>query len=400
MIKRIRVDQLEVGMFIHSITTEMTAAEGSIKQHLLKNKKSIQVIQSWGIQEVYIDTSKDTRPKTVQEVQHLIDDELHRLAKEAPSIPLKVPLKKEIHIAKSVTREAVDVIQRALGAIKKDAAINVKEAYSLIEKMEQSVTRNQDALILLTRIKKKDEYTLMHSISVGSLVLAFCKFCHVPYDMMLNLAVGALFHDLGKIRIPSSILNKPGRLSDAEYNIMKKHPEYSATILKNASGLPLDAYDIALHHHERFDGTGYPHNLKGGEISFGAQIAAICDVYDAMTSNRCYRKGLDSRDGLRKIYDWSGTHFNKELTFKFIRCIGVYPVGTYVKLENSLIGVVTESTENILQPIVRIFYDDQKKCPISVEDLNLFETGMSIASYESSEKWDSYNIPIVEGIYA
>ena len=399
MIKTIRVDQLEIGMFIHDFTREISGSEGSIKQLLLKNKQSIKTIQSWGIKEVFIDTSKDTRPKTVQKVQQLIDAELHKIAEEEPSVPPKVPLKEEIHIAKSVTNEAVGVLQRALQASEKNATINIKAAYTLIEKMEQSVTRNQDALILLTKIKKKDEYTLMHSISVGSLVLAFCKFHNVPHQMTLNLAVGALFHDLGKTRISSRILNKPGKLTETEFGIMKGHPEYSAAILKNTSGLPLEAYDIALHHHERFDGTGYPHNLKGNQISFGSQVAAICDVYDAMTSNRCYRKALGSRDGLRRIYGWSDTHFNKELAFKFIQCIGVYPIGTYVKLENSLIGVIVESTEDILQPIVRVFYDDQKKRPISEEDLNLFEKGMNISSYESSDKWNDFNIPIVEGVF-
>jgi len=262
--------------------------------------------------------------------------------------------------------------------------------------MEQSVARNQDALILLTRIKDKDEYTLMHSISVGTLVLAFCKYCRIPYEMTMNLAVGALFHDLGKTRIPYSILNKPGKLSEAEFNIMKKHPGYSAKILRNSSGLPLEAYDIALHHHERYDGKGYPHGLQGDEIPFGSQIAAICDVYDAITSNRCYRDGIDSSEGLRQIYEWSGLHFSKDLGHKFIRCIGVYPIGTYVRLENNLIGVVVESTENILQPVVRVFYNDQKKVAVAEKELNLSELGVNIVSYESAEKWKDYNLFIIE----
>ncbi len=397
MIKKIPVEQLRVGMFIHDFSREITGQKGSIRQHLIKTKKSIATIQSWGIKEVYIDTAKGrkvTYAKSVEEVQNLIDKELHKIAREKPAATPKVTFKEEIQMAKTIKKEAVGVIERALHSAERDVSIQVEDAYKLIEKMEQSVTRNQDALLLLTRIKKKDSYTLMHSISVGSLMLAFCKFCYVPYEMTMNLAVGALFHDIGKTKIPGSILNKPGKLTDSEFNVMKKHPQYSAAILRNSSGLPLEAYDIAMHHHERFDGTGYPHGLVGDEIPFGSQMAAICDVYDAITSNRCYRNGLDSSDGLRRIYEGSELHFSKELAFIFIRCIGVYPVGTYVRLENNLIGMVVESTGNILQPVVRIFYDDQKKSPVPAENLNLSEIGVNISSYEYPDKWKNNDVSI------
>ena len=399
MIKKIDVDDLRVGMFIHDFSREITGKRDSIKQLLVKNTKTIESLKSWGIHEVYIDTAKGrkvTRAKTVHEVQNLIDNELHKLAKEKPVVVPTVSLKEEIQLAKTIKSAAVNVMQRSMQIAKDDMAIEINDAYTVIQEMEQSVARNQDALILLTRIKKKDEYTLMHSISVGTLVLAFCKYCRVPYEMTMNLAVGALFHDLGKTRIPDRILNKPGKLSAKEFDLMKRHPGYSAKLLRNSSGLPLEAYDIALHHHERYDGKGYPHGLQGDEIPFGSQIAAICDVYDAITSNRCYSDGIDSSEGLRQIYEWSGVHFNKELAHKFIRCIGVYPIGTYVRLENNLIAVVVESTENILQPVVRVFYNDQKKVAVSEKELNLSELGVNIVSYESAENWKDYNLFIIK----
>jgi len=197
MIKKIGVDELKVGMFIHDFIREITGKRDSIKQLLVKNKKTIDVLKSWGIHEVYIDTAKGrkvTRAKTVQEVQSLIDNELHALAKEKPGVVPTVSLKEEIQLAKTIKSAAVNVMQRSLQIAEDDVAIEINDAYTVIQEMEQSVARNQDALILLTRIKDKDEYTLMHSISVGTLVLAFCKYCHVPYEMTMNLAVGALFH--------------------------------------------------------------------------------------------------------------------------------------------------------------------------------------------------------------
>ncbi len=247
---------------------------------------------------------------------------------------------------------------------------------------------------MLARIRKKDEYTLIHSISVTSLVLAFCNCSGVDYETTINMATGALLHDIGKLQIPSKILNKPGRLDPEEFVLMKKHSEYSAKLLEGTKGLPAEAFDIALHHHERFDGTGYPDGLTGDAISFAAKIVSICDVYDAITSVRCYKRGLDRVEGLRKLYEWSSFHFDKEQAYKFISCIGVYPIGTCVELENGLSGVVVASTEKVLQPVVRVFFNNTKKTPIRVREIDLSTDEMNIASYDLSKEWNNEKIQV------
>lgn len=391
MIKKVSVDQLRPGIFVHDFNCPMTGENVFINETLIKTEKAIEILRSWGIKEVFIDTARgvdvsyggDSQPA----VRKSIDNGLHKLAEAKPATQQKVPLKKELNLAKIIKQEAVSVLQRAMDSVRKGNPLETEQAFNLVEKMEKSVSRNQDALILLTRIRKKDEYTLMHSISVSSLVLAFCNFNKIPHDQAMHLAVSALLHDIGKTKIPLSILNKPGKLTAKEFDIMKRHVEYSASIMEGARELPAEAYDIAMHHHERYDGTGYPFGLKGSEISYGSQVTAVCDVFDAITSVRCYKDGLDSVNGLRKLYEQSGHHFNKELTFSFIRCIGVYPIGSYVKLENDLIGVVVGSTENILQPIVRIFFNDQKQSAVRVEDIDLSRAGVNIANYESPDKW-------------
>ena len=403
MIRKIHVDQLKPGIFIHDFNCKMTGENVLINQTLIKSEKAIEIIRSWGIKEVFIDTARGidiAHTKTVRKMPRSTDKALHKMAVAQPSVSPKIPLKEEIQLARNIKKEAVGIIQRALNSAQEGKPLEAEYAYDLIEKMEESVSRNQDALILLTRIRRKDEYTLMHSISVGSLVLAFCKFCNISHEMTMNLAVGALFHDIGKIKIPLSILNKPGKLTDEEFKIMKRHAEYSAKAMEKAKGLPTEAHDMAMHHHERFDGSGYPDGLKGDEIQFGSQMAAICDVYDAITSVRCYKDGIDSVTGLKKLYKWSDYHFNKELTFKFIHCIGVYPIGSCVKLENNLIGVVIGSTDNVLQPLVRVFYNDQKKADMPIEDLDLSRMGLNVSSYESPDKWniDKMNIfPDISG---
>ena len=397
MIKKVKVEQLKPGVFVHDFNCDWKGENVRIDQTLIKDGKTFDIIRSWGIQEVYIDTERgldveSARP--VHEVNRETDKALHKLAVAQPSPPRQVSLEEELILAKSIKKEAVNVIERSILRVQAGQPLEIENVYQLVEKMEESVIRNKDALLLLTKMRQKDEYTLMHSISVGSLVLALCDFCHVPHHKSLDLAVGAMFHDIGKTMIPLAVLNKPGKLTDAEYEIVKKHVEYSVEMLQNAGGLPAEAYDMSLHHHERLDGNGYPHGLKGDEISFGSQMAAICDVYDAITSDRCYKNGMESVIGLRKLYEWSDYHFNKDLTYKFIRCIGVYPIGTCVKLEGGLVGVVIGSTENILQPIVRVFYDDKKQDQIPVYDFDLSTTDLRVLSYEKPNRWDFHKMKI------
>lgn len=397
MIKKIRTDQLRVGVYVHDITSKEAGENVFIKRSLIQTQKAIQIIRSWGIEEVYIDTEKglDIKSnKSTHEVQQEIDRGLRTAAlRSLPPVPT-VPLKEELHIARSIKEEAVTTMQRAMKSVTEGKDVDLGEAYQLVEKMENSVTRNRDALLLLTRIRKKDEYTLMHSISVSSLVLAFCNFCGLAYESTLNMAMGALFHDIGKTQIPLSILNKPGKLDPKEMEVIRKHTEHSAEVLANTKDLPFEAFDIALHHHERFDGSGYPHGLKGEDIGFASRIASICDVFDAITSERCYKSGIDRVAGLRLLYDWSESHFDKELAYKFISFVGVYPVGTCVRLENDLVGVVTGSTDNVLQPVVRLFYNNKTKTAMQVREVDLCKAGINVANYESPANWDANKLDI------
>ena len=164
-------------------------------------------------------------------------------------------------------------------------------------------------------------------------------------------------------------------------NTTKKHAQRSANVLKDVSELPPEVYDIALHHHERSDGSGYPAGLMENQISFGAQLTAICDVFDAVTSDRCYRLGLSSVEGLKILYDLREKDLCEKLTLDFIRSLGVYPVGSCVRIENDLAGIVVAPTEIMIQPFVKIMYDLNKKKRLDSYILNLAEQDISIVSY-------------------
>ncbi len=393
MIKKIKIEQLRPGVFVHDFNCDWAGENIFISKTLIKTQEAVDISRSWGIKEVYIDTDRGfdvESARAADAVQQETDKNLHNLAIKKETIPSPaISFQEEVQIARRISNEAFDTIQQAMLSVQEGKPIDVESTFRLVEKMKRSISRNKDALILLTRIRKKDEYTLAHSVSVSSLMLAFCHFCEMPHDVTMNLATGALLHDIGKTRIPDRILNKPAKLSVNEFEIMKRHAEYSAEILEETAELPPEAYDIALHHHERYDGTGYPHGLKGKTIEFGSRMTAICDVYDAITSVRCYKKGLNRVDGLRKLYEWSEHHFDKKLTYKFIQSIGVYPIGTCVSLEDELTAVVIGSTENVLQPVVRVFYDDKKGESMEVREMDLSVDGINVASYDPPETWSS-----------
>lgn len=401
MIKKVTLDKLRPGIFIHDFNCGWKSGNLILQPTLVKDRKIIDILSSWGIREVYIDTDKGLDVKeALPALEERRDTEkaLRQFAEENPAIAKNIPLKEELVSAKKIKNQAVKVVHGAMENVRAGKPLETAGAYRLIAEMEESILRNRDALVLLSRIRKKDEYTLMHSISVCAQILNFCNFHRLPRKRIQGLAIGALFHDIGKTRIPLAILNKPGRLDDEEWTEMKCHTLYSAKILETAKDMPRVAFDVGLHHHERYDGSGYPHGLKGDAITVGAQLVAIADVYDATISDRCYRNGMDRVEVLVSLYQWAGTYFNKDLTHKFIRSIGVYPIGTCVRLESGRIGVVVGSTESMVQPIVRIFHDERKKAALPIHDLDLSKTEDQVVGYEDQARWDIKGMNIFGGM--
>ena len=389
MIKKVKIKDLSVGVYVCDFNCNDSKGNIYIDEGFITDSSIIKILDSWGIEEVYIDTDvgKDITEKRG-----------HSYPASPGSLPPKrtekytppeyvTPTYIEMRTARKIVENTAAFIETTIEDVKRGKMVRLDDSYSLASSMHESIKRNRDALLLLTRIRQKDEYTLYHSIRVSSLVLGMCSFYRLPEQQTLDLGVGALFHDIGKTFIEDSILHKPGRLSDAEFEQMKLHAGYSAKLLKKVNGLPKEAYEIALHHHERIDGKGYPFGLKDSEISFGVQITSISDIFDAVTSNRCYRKGLGTVDGLKILYEMCGTHLQKDLTHDFIRNIGVYPVGSCVKIEQDLLGVVVRSTDNIERPIVRILYDFKKKKSVDNLTVNLDMENRDVVSYVDPIKY-------------
>jgi HD-GYP domain-containing protein (c-di-GMP phosphodiesterase class II) len=221
-------------------------------------------------------------------------------------------------------------------------------------------------------------------------MIAFARGLGLDRQIIKEIAVGALLHDVGKARVPDEILNKPAKLTDAEFEKMKSHVVQSIIILQNTPGISRIALDVAGQHHERYDGTGYPNKLKGDEISLYGQMGAIVDVYDALTSERVYKKGMPPTEALSKLLEWSKHHFEPELVRKFIKAVGIYPTGSLVRLESGRLGIVMEQTpDKMLQPKLLVIFNAKSNLHIKPETLDLAHPASrdKITGHESFETW-------------
>ncbi len=231
-----------------------------------------------------------------------------------------------------------------------------------MSELADQILTNQHALVWLTFLKSRDEYTANHCVNVCILALSFGRCLGVNKQQLKQLGLGGLLHDLGKMQIPDNILNKPGKLTTEEFETMKQHPELGFRLLKDEKNLPMEVLDIVLHHHERKQAHGYPDKLTKDNIPLLTQIISIIDVYDAITSDRCYHDGISPHDALNSIYKWAEKDFDKELIESLILCLGIYPIGSLVELNNGMVGVVISASQSArLRPMIMLVLDKNKR---------------------------------------
>ena len=250
-------------------------------------------------------------------------------------------VEQELSAARSIEREARNLVFTIMDDIRAGKRIDAPGARKAVQSMTDSVIRNPDALVWLTHLKKKHEYTVTHSLRVSILALAFGRHLDYPRDKLELLGLGALLHDIGKLKVPNEILDKPARLTDEEFVIMRQHVPLGVELLRATPDVPQAAVEVARCHHERFNGVGYINGLKGEEIGEFGLIGAIVDSYDAITSDRAYHGGLSPADALKILYDEKNTAFHAGFVEQFIQCVGIYPIGSIVELSDHSIGVVT-----------------------------------------------------------
>jgi putative nucleotidyltransferase with HDIG domain len=391
-IKKIPVEQLQVGMFVHDLNCGWMAHPFLTSQFKVNDPGTVMQILEAGIREIYIDTRRGTDLKdaqTLEESRAELEQELQAIvaADEAP-IPAAA-LAEELARARKLHGETQKLVRGMMHDIRLGKQIEVEQCAPLVDGIFNSIFRNPDALLPLSQVKTRDEYTFQHSVSVSALAVAFGRALKLPRAEIREFALGALLHDVGKARVPDRILNKPGKLTDEEFLVMKSHAEHGSAVLAQAKGkVSQIALNAASEHHERYDGTGYPRGLKGDAISAHGQMMAIIDVYDAITSVRVYHQGMPPTDALRKLFEWGKFHFNPALVQAFIKSIGIYPAGSLVRLESGQLGIVKEiNPDKLLQPVVKVIFHIGKNYYLTPKLVDLAKSADKIVSNESYEKW-------------
>ncbi len=281
-------------------------------------------------------------------------------------------LDEEIGQAKIVVTKTREAVYDIMEDVRLGHSIDTSGAKKIVADMVDSVIRNPDALMCLNQLKNKDEYTALHSLRVCVLALAFGRHLNLTDEELNLLGIGALLHDVGKMKVPNDIINKPGKLTDEEYTLMKSHVPCGVDILEQTHGIPSVAIDVARFHHERYAGGGYAMGAKGDDIGLFGSIGAIVDCYDAITSDRSYHAGMSAHDALKKMYSWRGRDFQPVLVEQFIQCMGIYPIGSVVELSTGAIGVVISvNRTRRLKPKVAMVLNPDKTpfTPAKVIDL-------------------------------
>jgi len=396
MLKRISVQQLRLGMHIEEFCGAWVEHPFWRSGFVLSNPKDLDRILSTSVREVWIDVAKgtDVPPGTASlskaDVEEQVDSELGQLADLDRRRNEPVALAREVRKAAKICALSKQAVTSMFQEARMGHAIDTVHVKTLVAEISDSVTRNAAAMISLARLKSADDYTYMHSVAVCALMVVLARQLGLNNAQVHSAGVAGLLHDLGKLKMPMEVLNKPGKLTDAEYQTIKEHPLRGYEMLCNAPGVDPIALDVCLHHHEKVDGSGYLKGLRDEEISLYAKMGAVCDVYDAITSNRPYKAGWDPAESLRKMAEWAPGHFDQKVFHAFVKSVGIFPTGSLVRLSSGLLAIVVEqSTTSLMTPRVRAFYStttDKRITPKSI-DLSSPNCREKIVRREDPAEW-------------
>ncbi len=370
--QKITVSQLEPGMYVLSVRTKGKAVNIKSEGYISSNE-NVQKLIKVGVTHLTVDPSRQKKAEKVDKILPEVTD------KAEPVQPKKsangITLDQEMIKASKLYDDAKSLQHKILNSLTEHKTINVLEAKESTDAIVDSIFRNQDALACMTRLRIKDEYLVEHSLNVSILMTIFAKYLAFDREVIEQLALGAFLHDIGKVLVPPEILHKPGKLSPEEYGVMKSHVDLGMEVLKDSPGLSGPIKEIIAQHHERLDGKGYPKQLNDQQITQYGRMIAIVDSYDAMTAERVYKAGMHPIKAFKILMKEADNGYDTALVEQFVNCLGIYPIGTLVKLTSGKLGLISRlnKTQPLL-PFVRVFYSTRLNQAIAMEELDLSQT--------------------------
>ncbi|WP_425252000.1 HD-GYP domain-containing protein [Janthinobacterium sp. NFX145] len=392
MLKKIRSGELVLGMYVERLGRSWLDNPFWTRSFLLESPADLDRIRAARLCEVWIDTARGLAPPVAVPPSA-------PLAAAAPAtgsgpVPNAAPARsrdEELAHARRLIEHSHQAVQTMFDEVRMGKALSAAQAYTLVDDIAASVLRGGNVLLGLARLKTADNYTYMHSVAVCALMTALARELGLAPEQVRSAGLAGLLHDIGKMAVPSAILNKPGSLSEAEFSSVRAHPAAGHRMLREVGEIDPVALDVCLHHHEKLDGSGYPEGLRGEEVSLFARMGAICDVYDAITSNRPYKQGWCPADSLRRMAAWRGGHLDAQLFAAFVKCLGIYPLGTLVRLQSERLAVVVGQAPGkpLTAPTVRVFFSIRAGTCIAPAVVDLAAPGCQerIVSTESATDW-------------
>lgn len=354
--KKVHVLDLQKGMYVAELDRPWVETPFMFQGFEIRDGGEIEQLKQH-CEYVYIDIEQGIdfvpkkreaaeRAEALQARQEKVEREVNRLTEQGREESARqvyrdvTDFEEELDHARKIEHETREIVREAMDEVTKGREVNLEMAGAAVGKMVDSIVRNPDALMVLSQLKDVNEYTALHSIRTAIIALAFGRHLALSRDELNVIGMGALLHDIGMARLPGDILNKTEGLTVEEFTLMKKHVGWGVEILKTSGNVPRGAIEMVEQHHERADGSGYPGHREIKSISPAGNIAAIVDVYDAITSERSYSGGLSAEDALKRMYEWRNKDFNPRFVEEFIKCMGIFPIGSLVELSTGAVGVV------------------------------------------------------------
>lgn len=392
MLHEIPCDRVRLGMYVHGFGGSWFRHPFWRGSFALETAADVERVRRSGVPYVLIDDEKGVAPERepappVAERRPPATSGVRRWSFEPP-VRAESRRDADRRAAVALVARSTRVMKRVFESARLGRAVRLPEVSPIVDEITASVSNNAQAMLSVIRKKDADEYTYFHSVAVCTLMVNLARFLGLSEAEVADLGMAGLLHDIGKSGVPDDVLNKPGRLTDAEFAAMRAHPGHGHAMLVDVPGMAQAALDVCLHHHEKMDGTGYPLALPAAKIGMAARLGAICDVYDALTSDRVYKKGWQPQEAVAAMWSWEG-HFDPALLFAFMQSVGVFPTGMLVGLRSNRLGVVLDNPRRASRPRVTAFYATRDRAFIAPETVVVRDdlSGDGIVSAEDPLRW-------------